>query len=139
MLNAHFVRRTKYMPPLMRARDALENICAKVHSVHRATHEQEELVKQVMNRTYTPSITSAEMYFYACETDQLQSLRHLDIDPISYTMIMTAALCAFSIEHREEQLQRIAESRSVTNGNTASPQDEYERFKEHYNCRLADL
>ena len=52
---------------------------------------------------------------------------------------MTAALCAFSMEHHREQLQRIAESWSITNNNSASPQDEYERFKEHYNRRLADL
>ena len=32
MLNAHFVRRTRYLPPLMQAREALEKIRAKVHS-----------------------------------------------------------------------------------------------------------
>ena len=138
MLNAHFVRQTKYLPPLMQARDALEKIRAKVHSVPRATHEQQGLVKQVMNRTYTPSITGAEMYFFACETDQLWS-RHLGIDPISDTMIMTAALCAFSMEHHREQLQRITEPWSIANNNAASPQDEYDGFKEHYNRRLADL
>ena len=78
------------------------------------------------------------MYFYACETDRLRS-RHLGIDPISDTMIMTAALCAFSMEHHGEQLQRIAESWSIANNNAASPQDEYERFKKPYNCWLADL
>ena len=91
-----------------------------------------------MNRTYTPSITCAEMYFYVCETDQLL-LRHLGIDPILDTLIMTAGLCAFSMEHHGEQLQRIAESWSIANNNAASPQDEDDRFKEHYNRRLADL
>ena len=91
-----------------------------------------------MNCTYTPSITGAEMYFYACETDQLRS-RHLVINPISDTMIMTAALCAFSMEHHGEQLQRIAESWFNNNGITDSPQNEYERFKDHYNRRLANL
>ena len=91
-----------------------------------------------MNRPYTTSITGAEMYFCACETDQLRS-RHLGIDPISDTMIMTAALCAFSSEHHGEQLQRIAESWTITDGTAASPPDEYERFKDHYNCRLANL
>ena len=43
------------------------------------------------------------------------------------------------MEHHGEQLQRIAESWTITNGSTASPQDEYEQFKEHYNRRLADL
>ena len=91
-----------------------------------------------MNCTYTPSITGAEIYFYACETDQLRS-RHLGIDPISDTMIMATALCAFSMEHHGEQLQRIAKSWRITNNNTAFPQDEYECFKEHYNRRLIDL
>ena len=91
-----------------------------------------------MNRTYAPSITGAEMYFYTCETDQLRS-RNLGIDLKSNTMIMTAALCAFSMEHHGEQRQRIAASWSITNSNTVSPQDEYERFKDHYNHWLADL
>ena len=78
------------------------------------------------------------MYFYACETDQLQS-RHLGIEPISDIMIMNAALCAFSKEHHGEQLQCIAESWSLANSNVASPQDKYERFKNHYKRRLADL
>ena len=109
MLNAHFMHRTKYLPPLMQACEALDKIRTKVHSVPRATNEQTELVQQVINRTYTPSVTGAEMYFYACETDQHRSM-HLGIDPISDTMIMTAALCALSMEHHGEQLQRIAES-----------------------------
>ena len=138
MLNAHFVRRTRYLPPLMQAREALEKIRAKVHSPPRASHEQQGLLKQVLARTYTPSITGAEMYFYACETDQLRS-RHLVIEPISDTMITTAALCAFSLEHHGEQLQCIAESWSHANSTVASPQDEYDRFKDHYNRRLADL
>ena len=78
------------------------------------------------------------MCFFACETDQLQS-RHLGIEPILDTMIMNAALCAFSKEHYGEQLQRIAESRSLANSNVMSPQDEYKQFKDHYNRRLADL
>ena len=78
------------------------------------------------------------MYFYVCETNQLRS-RHLDIDPILDTMIMTAALCAFSMEHHREQLQRIPKSWTIINSIAASPQDEYEQFKDHYNCWLADL
>ena len=35
--------------------------------------------------------------------------------------------------------QCIAESWAIHNGAANSPQDEYERFKEHYNCRLANL
>ena len=65
------------------------------------------------------------MYCYACETDQLQS-RHLGIKPILDTMIMNAARCALSKEHHGKQLQRIAESWSLTNSNVVSPQDEYE-------------
>ena len=103
MLNAHFMRQTKYLPPRMQARVALDKICTKVDSVPRATNEQMELVQQVVNHTYIPSITSAEMHFYACETDQHRS-RHLGINPISDTMIMTAALCAFSMEYHGEQL-----------------------------------
>ena len=63
MFNAHFVRWTNYLPSLMQARDALEKIHAKVHSPPRATHEQQGLLKQVINRAYTPSITGAEMCF----------------------------------------------------------------------------
>ena len=37
MLNVHFMRRTKYLPPLMRAREALEKNRTKVHSAPRAT------------------------------------------------------------------------------------------------------
>ena len=103
MLNAHFVGQARYLPPLMRACEALKKIHAKVHSPPMASHEQQELVKQVMTRTYTPSITGAEIYFYACKTDQLR-LRHLGIEPITDTMIMTAVLCAFSLEHHREQL-----------------------------------
>ena len=115
MLNAHFMRRTKYLPPLMRAHEALDKIRTKVHSVPRANNEQMELVQQVINRAYTPSNTGAEMYFYACETDQHRS-RHLGINTISDTMIMTAALCVFSVEHYGEQLQCIAESWAINNG-----------------------
>ena len=88
--------------------------------------------------TFFEGITGAVMYFYMCETDQLR-LRHLSIDPISDTMIMTAALCAFSMMHHGEQLQRIAESWSINNSTAASPWDGRERFKDHYNCRFADL
>ena len=77
-------------------------------------------------------------FFFACETDQLQS-RHLGIEPISNTMIMNAALCAFSKEHHGEQLQHIAESWELANSKVTSPQDKYERFKDHYNQQLADL
>ena len=70
MLNAHFVHRTKYLPPLMCAREALEQIHTKVHLAPRATSEQMDLVHQVINRKYTPSVTGAEMHFYACETNQ---------------------------------------------------------------------
>ena len=84
MLNVHFMRRTKYLPPLMRACEALEKIRTKVHSAPRATREQMELVQQVINRKYTPSVTGAEMYFYACETDQ-HRLKHLGINPITDT------------------------------------------------------
>ena len=89
-----------------------------------------EFVQQVINRAYTPSITGAEMYFYACETDQ-QRPKHLGIDPISDTMIMAAASCTFSMEHHGEQLQRIAESWTSNNGIANSTQDEYEQFKGH--------
>ena len=68
ILNAHFMRRTKYLSRLMRAREALNKIRTKVYSASRATNEQMQLVQQVINRTYTPSVTGAEMYFYACET-----------------------------------------------------------------------
>ena len=78
------------------------------------------------------------MYFYACENDKHKS-RHLGIDPILDTIIMTAALRAFSVEHHGEQLQCIAKSWATINGTAYSPQDEYERFKEHYNLGLADL
>ena len=78
------------------------------------------------------------MYFYSCEMDQLQS-RHLGIEPILDTMIMNAALCAFSKKHHGKQLQRITESWSLANSNVMTPQDEYEQFKDHYNRRLADL
>ena len=97
-----------------------------------------ELVQQVINSSYTPSVTSAEIYFYACETDQHRS-RHLGIDPIFDTMMMTATFRAFSVEHHGEQLQRIAESWVLIYVTTNSPQDEYERFKTHYDRRLTDL
>ena len=122
----------------MRAREALEKTRVKVHSPPRASHEQRDLLRQVLACTYTHNISGAEIYFYACETDQLRS-RHLGIEPISNTMIMNAALCAFSLEHHGEQLQRIAESWNLANSNVAFPQDEYEWFKEHYNRRLAGL
>ena len=138
MLNAHFMRRTKNFPPLMRAREALDEIQTKVHSAPRATNEQMELVQQAINCAYTPSVTGAEMHFYACETDQHRS-RHLGIDPISDTIIMTAALQAFSVEHHGEQLQHIAESWAIINSATNFLQDEYEGFKDHYNRWLADL
>ena len=116
----------------MRASEALDKIHNKIHSIPRANNEQMELAEQVINRAYTLSVTGAEMYFYACETDQHRS-RHLAIDTISDTMIMTAALCAFSMEHHGEQLQRIAESWAINNGTADYPQDEYEQFKDHYN------
>ena len=122
----------------MRPREALDKIRTKVHSAPRANNEQIKLIKEVINRTYTPRVTRAEIYFYDCETDQYKS-RHLGINPILDTMIMTAALRAFSVKHHSEQLQRIAESWSINNGTTNSPQDDYEQFKEHYKCRLADL
>ena len=56
ILNAHFMSRTKYLPPLMRAREALEKICTKVHSAPRATDEQMELVQQVINCACTPDV-----------------------------------------------------------------------------------
>ena len=130
MLNAFFMRRTKYLPPLMRAREALDKIPAKVHSAPRATNEQMEFVQQVINRAYTPSITGAEMYFYTCETGQHRS-RHLGINPILDTMMMTTALRVFSVEHNGEQFQRIVKSWVINNGDANSPQEEYERFKEH--------
>ena len=132
MLNVHFIRRTKCLPPLMRASEALDKIQTKVHSTSRANNEQTELVQQVTNRTYTPSVTGTEMYFYACETDQHRP-RHLGIDPILDTMIMTAAQRAFSVEPHGEHLQHITESWAINNGAANSPQDEYERFKGHYN------
>ena len=54
-------------------------------------------------------------------------------------MIMTAVLCAFSMKHHGEQLELIAESWTINNGIIDFPQDEYERFKDHYNHWLADL
>ena len=109
ILNAHFMRRTKYLPQLMQFREELEQICTKVHSAPRATNEQMELVQQVVNGAYTPSVTGAEMHFYDCETDQHRS-KHLGIEPISDTMVMTVALRAFSVENYGKQLQHIAES-----------------------------
>ena len=109
----------------MRVHEALKKICTKVHSPSRSPHELQDLLRQVLARTYTPNITGAEMYFYACETDQLQ-LRHLGIEPILDTMIINAALCAFSKEHHGKQLQRITESWSLANSNVVSPQGEYE-------------
>ena len=121
MFNAHFMRRTKYLSLLMQAREALEQICTKVLSVPRATNEQMELVEQVINRAYTPSIvTGAVMYFYSRETDQ-HRLKHLGIEPILGTMIMTAVLRAFSVEHHGKQLQHIAESLAIINGAANSP------------------
>ena len=52
---------------------------------------------------------------------------------------MTATLQAFSMEHYGEQLLHIAELWDIVNVATASPNNQYERFKEHYNQRLADL
>ena len=103
MLNAHFMRRTKYLPPLMRACEALERICTKVHAVPRATNEQMKLIQQVINCKYTPSVTGAKIYYYTCEADQHQS-KNLGINPIIDTMIMTAALQAFGTGHYGEQL-----------------------------------
>ena len=97
-----------------------------------------ELVQQVINHAYTPSVRGADMYFYACGTDQ-HRLRHLGIGPISDIMIMTAALQAFSVGHYDEQLQRIAESWAIINVAANSPQNEHERFQAHCNCWLADL
>ena len=75
----------------MRAREALEKIRTKFNSAPRATSEQLELVQQVFNCKYIPSVTDAEMYFYECKIDQ-HRLTHLDIDPITNNMIVTAAL-----------------------------------------------
>ena len=69
MLNAHFMHKIKYLPTLMRAREALEKIHTKDHSAPRATSEQMGLVEQVINHNYIPSIMGAEMFLYACETD----------------------------------------------------------------------
>ena len=120
MLNAHFVRRTKYLSPLMRSREALEKIHKKVHALSQSPHKQQDLIRQVLAHKYTPSINGAEMYFFACETDQLQS-QHLAIEPISDTMIMNAALCAFSKEHHGEQLQHIAETWETVNSTVTPP------------------
>ena len=95
-----------------------------------------KLVQQVTNRAYTPNMMGPEIYFYACETYQHRS-KHLDINPILDTVIMTAALRAFSAEHYGEQFQRMAESWDIVNGTIDSPQDEYEQFKVHYNWQLA--
>ena len=130
MFNTHFMRRTKYLPPLMQAREALDKIQTKVYSAPRATNEQMELVQQVINHAYTPSVMGAEMHFYASKTDQHRS-RHLGIDPILDNMIMNAALRVFSVEHHGEQLKHISESWTIINGATNSPQDEYKWFKEH--------
>ena len=50
MLNEHFMRRTKYLSPLIQAREALDKIQTKVYSAPRANNEQMELVQQVINR-----------------------------------------------------------------------------------------
>ena len=132
------MRKAKYLPSLMHAHETLEKIRTKIHSVARATNEQLELVQQVMDQWYTPTITGTEMDFYDCEMDQYQS-KHLGIDPISDFLIMTAALWVLSKERHGGQLQRMVKTQEFANTNANSPQDDINQFKGHCNRRLTDL
>eukprot|EP00532_Pseudo-nitzschia_australis_P008137 CAMPEP_0168177398 /NCGR_PEP_ID=MMETSP0139_2-20121125/8426_1 /TAXON_ID=44445 /ORGANISM="Pseudo-nitzschia australis, Strain 10249 10 AB" /LENGTH=464 /DNA_ID=CAMNT_0008096433 /DNA_START=46 /DNA_END=1440 /DNA_ORIENTATION=- len=124
---------TQCLPPSVTARAAFDYIEEMTGATAAGNMRHQELLRGLINREYVPGISTAELYFNQCETDQ-HRINAIGVAVIPDAQIMVGAQLAFRKVIDSTVMQLIDNAwTTLSTASLYSPPDEvYRQFKVHY-------
>ena len=132
-------RRNGQLPQGLKPDTAISKIAAQVADTIVSQRIANNLIRGVMDRTYTPNQNGPREYFIESDEDMRMSLS-IGSYPIPPAMVMTSAQQAFGNSgHQKDKIRAINEEWNLKRAKYNEIEAEYQAFKEYYTKQLKTL
>ena len=136
MFPGQLERRNGQLPQGLRPDAAMTKIEAQVADTVVSQRHANNLIRGVMDRTYTPNQNGPREYFIECD-DDIRMSQSLGTYPIPPTMVMISAQQAFgSSGHQNDKIRALNEEWNLERTKYTEIDVEYQAFKMYYTKQL---